>query len=290
MQRLLNEVVPQVKTIINKLNGDVLILITSTTYGLGKSTLSMMLAKAVWRGFDWRKHMSYSLVDFLELLYDDNVRVAIEDEGKRLGITTDFMKKEVKALERVLSETRKLRKCMIVNVGELKRLFKWIADERALVWIHILERGRFALFQARSYIMDGNRFGVTPETFKDVKSKYELEMRLRNLPSFCWFDTFPQYHPKLLPEEEYKEYERNAKRETKKLIKEVIEELKSGKSSHSRVNHDKIADEVYKNYEAYLKTYKGRTFIDRYKIQADFNVGKNAAIVIKRKVEAMLNL
>jgi len=288
MEKLLKEVVPQIRKVIFDLNGDVLIVVTGV-YGSGKTTLSMMLARAIWDRFSFREHMTYSLIDFLKLLRRRRVKVILQDEGKRLGKVTDFMRKEVKYLENVLSESRKLNKCVIINIGELHRLFKWLANERAAVWIHVFKRGKAMIFQARNYIMDGNRFGVNKDTFKNVKSEMDLFRRLTSLPSFCFIDSFPQYHDKLLPEKEFKEYEEMARFETIKYIDEIIDELEEEKDKKkTKINFEEVVSQVYQNADRYLKTWGKRTFIDTKKIEADFDIGYTRARKIKAKVEDML--
>ncbi len=288
MEKLLKQVVPQIRRIIFELNGDVIIVVTGV-YGSGKTTLSMMLARAIWAPFTFKKHMCYDIITFFKLLRNRRIRVILPDEGKRLGKTTDFMQRPVKYLENVLSESRKLNKCIIINVGELHRLFKWLANERAAVWMHVFKRGKVMVFQARNYIMDGNRFGLTKNTFKNVRSEKDLYRRLTSLPSFAFIDTFPQYHPKLLPEKEFKEYEEMARQETIRYIDEIIDELEGEKEKRrKRINIDEIVSQVYQNVDKYLKVWGKRTYIDTKQIQADFGVGYTRARTVKAKVEGML--
>jgi hypothetical protein len=286
--RKLQQVARDIQTVINKLNGDALVVITSNIYGAGKSTLAMMLARMVWPRWDWREHMTYEPLEFFRILKKQRVKVIVQDEGKRLGKRTDFMQKEVKYLENVLSETRKLNKCIIICVGEMHRLFRWLADEKAVVWLHIPKRGRVLVFQARNYIMDGNKFGVKKDLFTGVRSESDLMRRLTSLPSFCFMDSFPQYHDRFLPEEEFKAYEEMAKNKTLDMIDKVIEDLEEEVKPAKKIDYDSIVQEVFTNAEDYLKTWGKRTFIATDILQARFDIGYSAARKIKLKVENML--
>ncbi len=289
MKRLKKEVVPQVKKIINKLNGDMVVLITSSMYGAGKSTLSIMLAKSIWGSFSFRQGMSYSVIDFLKMLRNKKMKVVIQDEGKRLGKRTDFMQRDVKYIENVLSEGRKLNKCVIINVGEMHRIFKWLANDKALIWIHIFKRGKFLLFQARNHIMEGNKFGLSKKTTEGVKNEAQLLRRLITLPSFCFMDTFPQFS-ELFTAEEYSEYEAMAEGETLEMIDDIIEELEAEQTQQKQklLDDNTIAAEIITRSDSFLKTYGKRTFVDTAKIMAEWDCGYTKARKVKKIAELQL--
>lgn len=290
MKKLLEEVAPEVKKIVDEYNGDVIILVTSNIYGAGKSTLALMLARALWPSFTYTKHMTYTLVEFLKILKNKRVKVQVQDEGKRLGKRTDFMLQKTRQLEDILSETRKFNKVVIVCVGEMARLFKWLANDRAVLWLHIPRRGKVFVFQARSYIMEGNKFGINDKTFKNVQSHSDLYRRLMRLPSFRFVDSFPQYLPGLLDEGEFQEYEGRAEGETLDFIDEVIKDMETKAQGNKRVDYEKIYNEVFLNKDDFLKTWGGRTYIDTKKIEAHYNISYTASRKIKAKVEGMLKI
>jgi len=289
MKKLEKIVIPQLKRIINELNGDVVILVTSNIYGGGKSTLSVMLAKQVWRGFSFRQHMSYPVLEFMKLLRNQNVKVIVQDEGKRLGKRTDFMQKKTKDVEDVLSEARKLNKCIFINVGEIHRIFKWLGNERAIVWLHIPMRGQVMVFQARNYIMKGNKFAMSEKLIEGVKSQAQLINRLTSLPSFCFVDTFPQYS-KFFTEEEYVEYEERAEGKTYEMIDDVIERLEGEEVQQKQkaIDDKIIAAEIIARNDYFISSYGKRTFVDTKKIMAEWDCGYTKARKIKGIAELEL--
>jgi len=290
MNRLLTEVVPEIIEIVEELNGDVIILVTSNIYGGGKSTIALMLAKAIWASFTFSRHVTYTLIDFLKMLINKRIRVQVQDEGKRLGKRTDFMKKDTRVLEDILSETRKFNKVIIICVGEMKRLFKWLANDRAVLWLHIPQRGRIMVFQARSHIIEGNKFGIGEKTLKDVKDKTDLNRRLRALPSYRFVDSFPQYMPGLLTKEEFVEYEAMAENATLDFIEDVIKDMQKEKKSGRAIDYEKIYNEVFVEREKFLQTRGGRTFISTSKIEAAYNVSYAVSKKVKAQVEKMLGI
>lgn len=56
------------------------------------------------------------------------------------------------------------------------------------------------------------------------------------------------------------------------------------------ITENEIVEGIMKDTENYLKTYRGRTFIDIYIIMSSFKVGAYVAKKVKRVVEKKLGI
>jgi len=82
-------------------------------------------------------------------------------------------------------------------------------------------------------------------------------------------------------------YEKKKKQFTKKLKKEVEQDIKAIgiKKQKKDIDIKKIAKSVQKNIEYFRREYHGRWFIDKALIKAKYGIGERRANMVKRLVE-----
>lgn len=269
-------VLKRVKERIFKQNKNALIIVCGET-GSGKSYVALRIAEIFNPRFSIR-YVVFSAEEFMELINSGKLKkgsVIIWDEAG-VGIPAkEWYSISNKMINYVLQVFRKENLIVIFTTPSFtfidaatRRLFHAYIETRRIdykrkqavvVWMKVQYNPRFG----KDYFK--HHRATNSEGIEVVK-------KLRfNLPSQKLMD----------------EYENKKIYFAKKLYSETEQELKDireGKEK-SRLTVEQMAKQVLEKKQMFIREYKGRSFIDRVLIMNTFDIGRNRAEQVKRKVE-----
>lgn len=134
--------------------------------GIGKSTLAIQIARAInGESFDLRKHVIFN-PEFSELekairIFPPKTALVI-DEAIKVTYKLDFMKKEQKEFNKMLTLARKHYKVLLFCIPHFVDMSSFMKKTEIVLWFYILKRGKAFVF-----VKDQNPFIDDPWHFKE---------------------------------------------------------------------------------------------------------------------------